>query len=365
MAGVSAFSRANVETFNMNQANEKIRVGIVGLGHRWRARHLPALRSLADRFDVRAVFDAVYQLAVNAAEEFGAEPVGGIEPLLAREDVDAVLILATGWHGFYPLLASRRAEKPLYYGGPLGILGRCKQEIGNDIVDYPRFMAELPRRWTPGTIRLKELIATTLGRPKLLFCHQRRGAENEAAEENGGDAERGRELIEMVDWCCYVVGESPRSVIGVQHQIGSEPGPIEVPAHDAFDYQSLTLDFSSPDSPGTQTVAQISFGQYFPSSWQEAINYRPLADLQIACENGVAFVDLPSTLVWFDSFGRHQESLDSERPVGEQLLLRFHQSILHREHHLSDWAEVRRALEILCGASRSHQNGCRIELPLT
>ncbi len=312
---------------------------------------------------MRAVFDAVYQLAVNASEELGAEPVGGIQPLVEREDVDAILVLGTQWHGFYPLVASRRVEKPLYYGGPLGILGRCKQEIGDEIADYPEFMAELPRRWAPGTIRLKELIATTLGRPKLLFCHQRRGAEDEPVENNGGEPEPGRELIEMIDWCCYVVGEDPRSVIGVRHGAAS-PTSRDSETNDDFDYQALTLDFSARQAPGSETIAQISFGRYFPSSWEEAIHYRPLADMQIACERGVAFVDLPSKLVWFDSFGRHQESLDSERPVGEQLLIRFHQSILHGEHRFSDWLEIRRALEVLCGAAKSHAEGRRRELPL-
>lgn len=348
----------------MSVASEKIGIGIIGLGHRWRTRHLPALRALADRFAVRAVFDAIYQLAVHAAEELAAEPVGGIQPLVEREDVDAVLVLSTQWHGFYPLIASRRANKPLYYGGCLGILGRCKQEIGDDIAEYPEFMAELPRRWAPGTIRLKELIATTLGKPKLLFCHQRRGAEGAPTEKNGGEAEPGRELIEMIDWCCYVVGSEPRSVIGMQHGGAVVSNARIDPMCQECDYQSLTLDFSPPDAPGSQTLAQISFGRYFPSSWEEAIHYRPLADLQIACEHGVAFVDLPSRLVWFDSFGRHQESLDSERPVGEQLLIRFHQSILHGEQRLSDWKEIRRDLEILCGAAKSHGEGRRKELPL-
>ena len=34
-------------------------------------------------------------------------------------------------------------------------------------------MAEFPRRHAPATLRLKELIATRLGQPRLLFCHQR------------------------------------------------------------------------------------------------------------------------------------------------------------------------------------------------
>ena len=33
----------------------KLRVGIVGLGGQWDSRYLPALRSLADRFEVRGI----------------------------------------------------------------------------------------------------------------------------------------------------------------------------------------------------------------------------------------------------------------------------------------------------------------------
>ena len=38
---------------------------------------------------------------------------------------------------------------------------------------------------------------------------------------------------------------------------------------------------------------------------EEAISFRPPAELQVVCERGVAFLDLPSTLIWFDCAGRH------------------------------------------------------------
>ena len=41
------------------------------------------------------------------------------------------------------------------------------------------------------------------------------------------------------------------------------------------------------------------------------LSFRPPADLQIACEHGIAVVDLPSTLIWFETAGRHMESLES------------------------------------------------------
>ena len=85
---------------------------------------------------------------------------------------------------------------------------------------------------------------------------------------------------------------------------------------DQEDYQMMSLEFAGADSPFGGPVAQISCGRYVPAHWQEAINYRPLAALQVSCQHGIAFIDIPSTLVWFDEAGRHQESLDFERPGG-------------------------------------------------
>ena len=66
----------------------RLRVGIVGLGSQWESRHLPALRSLADRFEVRGICEQVAHLAKRAATELGTLPVDGfralIDPLFQR-----------------------------------------------------------------------------------------------------------------------------------------------------------------------------------------------------------------------------------------------------------------------------------------
>ncbi len=128
------------------------------------------------------------------------------------------------------------------------------------------------------------------------------------------------------------------------------------------DYQMMSLDFSETDSPGSGAVAQISCGRYFPAHWQEAITYRPLAALQVCCEHGLAFIDLPSTLVWFDEAGRHLESLESERPMGEQLLTQFYRAVTSLFCKTSDLDDVCRALEIVEKAQQSFVEGKRIEL---
>ncbi|MGA0041159.1 MAG: hypothetical protein ACO3NZ_15045, partial [Pirellulales bacterium] len=44
----------------------KLRAGIVGLGLNWESRYLPALRTLADRFEVRGICEQVAHRAERA-----------------------------------------------------------------------------------------------------------------------------------------------------------------------------------------------------------------------------------------------------------------------------------------------------------
>jgi len=334
----------------------KLRVGVIGLGDVWQQRHAPALRMLADRFEVRAICDQVGHRAHQAATEFNAAAVDGFRVLSRREDIDAVLILSLQWYGALPILAACDAGKAVYCAAGMDLdlqeadlVKRRVEEAG------VAFMAEFPRRHAPATLRLKELIATRLGTPCLLFCHQRSVADasGAAAQHRGPRASTTRRLVELVDWCRYVVDREPRRVFGVMHA-GAVPGQE--------DYQMMSLDFSEAEQPASGPVAQISCGRYIPAHWQEAITYRPLAGLQVSCQNGIAFVDLPSTLVWFDEAGRHQESLESERPVGEQLLTQFHRAVTSLVRKTNDLEDAYRALMIVQEARRSYSEGRRLEL---
>jgi predicted dehydrogenase len=334
----------------------KIRVGLVGLGDAWEQRHAPALRAMADRFEVRAICDPVGHRAETAAREFGAVVVDGYHALSAREDVDAVFLFSPGWFGSLPLLAACAARKAVYCGCDMNLqlddarmIRRRAQEAG-----VP-FVAEFLRRHAPSTLRLKELIATQLSVPQLLFCHQRLNLGARPNSPGGAaapDAIR-HELIELVDWCCYVVGRPPTFVSGIVHHRG---------AGDGDDYRMLSLDFSDHERPGSGPIAQISCGRYIPSRWQEAVNYRPLPALQVSCENGIAFVDLPSVVVWFDEAGRHQEMLDAERPVGEQILAQFHHAVTSSTARMSDLEDLYTALLVVHEAARSFREGHRVEL---
>ena len=335
----------------------KLRVGLVGLGSAWEVKHRPALRALGDRFEVRAVCEEVAVRAQQVARDFEAAAVDGFRALTARKDIDAILMLCPQWFGPLPILAACDEGKAVYCGATLDLdfeqARRIKRRVEESGI---AFMAALPRRLAPATLRLKELIATRLGPPRILFCHKRLvvPSPNAADQRAWRNSPAQRDLIELVDWCRYIVGQEPTSVLGVSHG-GCTPTDTE-------EYQMMSLDFSPLDSPGSGPLAQISCGQYFPASWSEAVAFRPPAALQVRCEHGIAFIDLPSNLIWFDEAGRHQESLESERPVGEQLLSQFHRAVTSLVRRTSDLEDAYRALAVVLSARTSCQQSRRVML---
>ncbi|EMI41437.1 Gfo/Idh/MocA family protein [Rhodopirellula sp. SWK7] len=389
----------------------KLRVGLIGLGDQWQTMHRPALRMLSERFDVRAIYCSVAKLAENAVSDFQADPVDGYQSMVARDDIDAVLILEQTWLKHLPALAACDHGKAIYWASGLDFdpvgdadFKRCVEDAGI------AFMASFPRRFAPATLRLKELIATDLGAPRLLFCHKRlslveqqtrlsrRGDPSDPVRPRLGDQSRDdsgtmsshghveaqatmrNELIELIDWCSYVVGGNPASVmsancfpntawdyraLSLRFESQSEPAPIQLGQAAAQQWETRSpRKHAKPKSqiPSSPATAQISCGNYIPAKWQEAIGFRPPAGMQVCCQHGVAFIDLPGTLVWFDDAGRHQESLESESPVGEKILGQFHRAVTSLVRNLSGLEDAFRAASILKAAETSSESGRRVDL---
>src|SRR5580704_5803062 len=152
----------------------KLRVGLIGLGSAWETRHRPALRALSDRFEVRAVCDQIALRAEQAAKEWNAQAVDGFRALAKRDDIDAVLMLAPQWFGCLPILAACEAGKSIYCANALELDLSQAREVRTRVERAGvAFITEFPRRQAAATLRLKELIVTRLGAPRLLFCHLR------------------------------------------------------------------------------------------------------------------------------------------------------------------------------------------------
>ena len=338
----------------------KLRVGVVGLGQAWETRHAPALRALADRFEVRAFCDPVAHRAEEIAHRWPARTCDGFRALASSPDIDAVLLLSARWYGALPILAACDAGKAIYCSAALDLDTHAADEVRRRVREAGvAFMAEFPCRLAPTTLRLKELMATRLGLPRLLFCNRRFTSH----AENGHSFYTSdmRQLIEMVDWCRDVVGSEATSVVGAAH--ASAPlGCAERHEAGPKDYLVMTLDFSPKGEIGTGPVAQIACGSYVAPQWHEAAAFRRPADLQVVCQRGIAFLDLPHTLVWFDEAGQHSELLEHDRPVGEQLFLHFHRHVSSLVLKTSSLEDSYRALAIVNKAQESYAKGCRLEL---
>ncbi len=192
----------------------KLRIGLIGLGDTWQSRHRPALRVLQDRFDVRAVYCPVAKLAENTATEFQADAVDGYRALVSRCDIDAVLVLKRTWSQWLPVLAAAEAGKAIYWAADLDFNPQTANQV-REVIDRSgvAFMVEFPRRFAPATLRLKELIATRLGAPKLVFCRRRIQEADSRRHSTGCQTDPLREeLMELIDWCRYVVNREPASV---------------------------------------------------------------------------------------------------------------------------------------------------------
>ena len=334
----------------------KLRIGVIGQGRDWQLRYLPALRSMRDRFQVVGIYHSVPVLAETVAREFEAKAFSSFRAIMESPSLDAVLVLEEDWYKAMPLFAACDYGKAVFCGSDLTLDHDSVLLIQNQVQSSGvAFMTEFPRRFAPATLRLKELIATRLGRPRLLFCHRRLARETK--ESRGGktlDARSQRELIELVDWCNYIVAEPPTWIQAIRHTSIQLPG--------SADYQILSLGFGDPENDPKAILAQISCGAYIPEVWPEAIAYRPPAAIQVCCEKGLAFIDLPSTLVWFDDAGRHQETLETELPVGQQLLGQFHRSVTSLIRKTSDLEDTCRAMRILELAKKSTSECSRVAI---
>lgn len=335
----------------------KLRVGLIGLGDHWQTRHRPALLALANRFEVKAVCCEIAKKSEQAAKEFNALPMDGFRALMERDDIDAVLALSPDWVGPLPMIAACEAGKAVFSAAALDITPEQMDDV-RERIDRSgvAFMAELPRRFAPATIRLKELIATKLGPPKLIFCHERLPAEAQSNRLRRGKycPLSWRHLMEVIDWISYVVGSRPCSVASAIHHEQSE-------TRNAF-YQMVNLEYPAGSPTATPIMAQMSVGHYVPERWAEALSYRRPASMQICCERGMAFVDLPSSLTWFDDSGQHLESLESERPVGERMLEYFFRSVTSLVRRSSDLADTYHAMRVVISADQAARSGQRQRL---
>jgi len=308
--------------------DDPLRVGVIGLGRLWDARHKPALLRMTDRFRVVALYDQVARRAEIEAEQLRCEPVDGLRALIERSDIDAFYLLTPQWFGLHPVEIACEAGKAIYCASPLsGRADELERLVGLVHQAGIPFMPELARRFYPATLRLRELIATTLGRPRLIVGHARLGGYDRYSPPGPASQLLPAPLAvdpggNMLDWCRFVLDLEPTSIQAFGAEVFRDnpdgSGAVVLPGDD---YEAFAVGF-----PGG-AVAQMSLARYHRDVWGDAHQFLPPPGFQVFAERGVAWLEMPDLIRWSDAGGLHQEKLPLEPSVGEMLNDHFHRLV--------------------------------------
>jgi predicted dehydrogenase len=323
------------------------------LGRLWETRHKPSLARLGDRFRVTALYDQVFRRAEIEAAQIGCAACEGLSALVERPDVDVIYLLSRQWFGLHPIGLACAAGKPVYCALPLAdhlgeLESLAKLVERSGIV----FMPEFARRCYPATLRLKELLATELGRPRLILGHSRLyGFDRYAIPGPTTQIAPAPLLIDpgsyLLDWCCFVFQALPEALIGHQCQVITTAEPVEQES----DFECFIATFSRG------ATAQISYGRYHRAPWADASRFLPSPGFQVFAERGAAWLEMPEKIQWTCASGSKEERLALEPTVGDVLNDQFHR-LVRGDHSLAptlrDACEIARLVD---GLRRSHREG--------
>ena len=295
---------------------------MIGLGRLWETRHKPSLARLQDRFRVTAVYDQVSRRAEMEAEQLGCSACHGLAALVERPDVDVIYLLSPQWFGLHPAHLACDAGKAGLLRAAAG--GQPGGAGGADATRRPGrhcLHAGIRAAMLPATLRLKELLATSLGPPRLILGHTRLfGFDRYALPGPATQIAPAPLLIDpgsyLLDWCAFLFQSLPVSLGGARSVVF--PAEARRP--------SLISRASSRLFAGG-AMAQIAYGRYHRAHWGEASRFLPASGFQVYAERGAAWLEMPERIQWWDQSGTHDERLPLEPTVGDVLNDQFHRLV--------------------------------------
>jgi predicted dehydrogenase len=265
----------------------------------------------------------VYRRAEMEAAQIGCAACEGLSALVERPDVDVIYLLSRQWFGLHPIALACATGKPVYCALPLADDLPELEELVK-VVETGRivFMPEFARRCYPATLRLKELLATELGPPRLVVGHSRLyGFDRYAMPGPTTQIAPAPLLIDpgsyLLDWCGFVFQSMPEAVQGVRSRVIPTAGAgVQEP-----DFESFVARFAGG------ATAHISFGLYHRASWGDATRFLPPPGFQVYAQRGVACLEMPERIQWSGSGGIKDERLPLEPTVGDVLNDQFHRLV--------------------------------------
>ncbi len=297
-----------------------LKVGIIGFGPAWESRYHPALRKLRDRICPTAVYDAVQTRAEAVAAELGTQRVDGIYALIARRDVEAVLLFDASWHAEIPLHFACQHHKPVFIAGSLGDDVSHIRDLQNYAANHGiSLMPELSRRYTPATLRFRELLATSLGRVRRLRLELTvpNGAVHPLVPGQSNELDL---LVGLVDWCRCVIGLPPQSI--------SSRVVLPHPSQRATITRIREVDLIFKRSATDGELGRAEIRLRIPGSKLTPTESDMTLQCQADCAHGHATLTGSDQLAWRIGNEYHYDCLSTERSEVELMLDHFTRRIL-------------------------------------
>jgi predicted dehydrogenase len=315
-----------------------LQVGLIGLGADWEVRTRPAIEKLRQRLEVRSVYAPVLPQAEQAAAELGCSVAPGLLSLVERDDLRALLVFDGAWYGGIPAQFACHAGKAIFLAGSLlehlAVADPLRQHTAESGVTV---MPDFGHRYTPATSRLRELIATRLGKPKNIrvtaYIPVHSDVDFKATRATTRNA-----MATAIDWCTCVVGSGSASA-----RNDTEPQGLYA-----------QLDFRRTGAEGPSCVASITVADVACRTGEvPATGSSPVRlHVEIDCAVGRACVDGPVNLNWEAGGEQRVESLAADRPDMEVMLDHFSRRAVGGLVPVPTLDDVCRAFELADAALR-------------
>ncbi len=188
-------------------------VGLIGAGEEWDNTWRPAILAQS-RLKVSAVYDPIAIRGEAAARDLDVPYVAGARELFARQSLRGILVLDAGWLGSWAAREAARVHRPILVTRGAVAFHDLADFSESEIEDLS-LQPDLRQRYSPSTMRLRELTATSLGPVDFVSIQ--------------GLAASGSEtwpLAELIDWCRFVVQSSIVNLVSEWQETDAAPARL-------------------------------------------------------------------------------------------------------------------------------------------
>jgi predicted dehydrogenase len=274
-------------------------LGLIGLGPHWQCLYKPALQRLRPRLGIQAVFTPIASQALGCCQEWECDLQESLGSLVECRAVQAIVVLDASWFGSVPVEFACRLGKPVLLSDSPGPLTPELLEVASLVEESgTTVVPDLLHRHSPATTRLRELLATRLGKPRAIECDLRVGP---AGRLPGFLADP---WAVAIDWCHAITGTLPIRV---------------EPAEGLPGQACVAVQFGPFADRSLPPLARINLVPIAEGA-TVSTGVTPVIRARVVCERGVAELRGDDQISWQSGGSQADERLGGERSAVELVL---------------------------------------------